>query len=178
MLEVVLLCAGCHGMAGEGRPEAGYPRIAGQPALYLERQLTAYADGRRPSLYMTPIAQRLSAAERKAAAAHFSERKPGVKPARASDSPRGREIATAGERQLRVQACQSCHGPQGEGRAPSTPYLAGLERDYLARELRAWKSGARRSDPSGSMSVIARSLREADIDALAAYYAGLPAAPR
>ena len=72
MLEIVLLCAGCHGMAGEGRPEAGYPRLRGQPSAYLERQLEAYADGRRPNAIMTPIAQRLTAQERAALAAHFA----------------------------------------------------------------------------------------------------------
>jgi cytochrome c553 len=163
-------------MAGEGRADAGYPPIAGQPAPYLERQLEAYADGRRESLYMTPIAQRLSAEERTRAARHFAKT-PSPKPV-ALGKGRGELLAVRGDATLRVQACQSCHGPRGEGRAPSTPYLAGMDRDYLARELRAWKGGARRSDPSGSMRVIARSLPEADIDALAAYYAGQPAVPR
>jgi cytochrome c553 len=164
-------------MAGEGRPGAGYPRIAGQPAAYLERQLDAYADGRRESQFMTPIAQRLSAQERRDAARHFAGQ------TRSADlvqtGGRGQALATRGDHKLRVQACNSCHGPGGSGRAPSTPYLAGLDREYLARELRAWKSGERRSDPSGAMALIARSLPEADIDALAAHYAGVPpAAPR
>jgi cytochrome c553 len=47
VLEIVLLCAGCDGMAGEGRPEAGYPGLRGQPPGYLERQLEAYACGDR-----------------------------------------------------------------------------------------------------------------------------------
>lgn len=155
-------------MAGEGRPRAGYPPIGGQPALYLERQLDAYADGRRESMFMTPIAQRLSAGERRQTARHYAGQ--AKEPDRVGTGGRGQALATRGDHKLRVQACDGCHGPGGSGRAPSTPYLAGLERDYLARELRRWRSGERRSDPSGAMNVIARSLADADIDALADYY--------
>jgi len=56
----LLLCAGCHGMSGEGRAAGGYPAIAGQPQAYLERQLAAYADGRRDDRVMAPLAQRLA----------------------------------------------------------------------------------------------------------------------
>ena len=72
MLELVLLCAGCHGMTGEGRPEAGYPRLAGQPERYLARQLEAYADGRRRSAVMEPLARSLSGDERARLAREFS----------------------------------------------------------------------------------------------------------
>jgi cytochrome c553 len=51
-------------MAGEGRPAGGYPAIAGQPQAYLERQLEAYADGRRADPVMAPLAKRLSREER------------------------------------------------------------------------------------------------------------------
>jgi cytochrome c553 len=72
LASLVLLCAGCHGMAGEGRPAAGYPPIAGQTQPYLERQLEAYADGRRADAVMTPLARRLSPDERSRVAAHFA----------------------------------------------------------------------------------------------------------
>jgi len=76
--------------------------------------------------------------------------------------------ATLGDNELRVQACQNCHGPGGSARPPYTPYLAGLDREYLRGELLAFRSGARRTDPSGQMNFIARHLSEADIAALAA----------
>ncbi|HLS86748.1 MAG TPA: c-type cytochrome [Burkholderiales bacterium] len=183
MLEIVLLCAGCHGMAGEGRPEARYPHIAGQPERYLERQLEAFADGRRTSIVMGPLAKRLSAGERKAVAAHFASQALGIPPGnkavddRKTASPRGRILAQVGDNGLRVQACGNCHGPRGTGRPPAAPYLAGLDAGYLRQELLAWRRGERRSDPSGAMGVIARHLTEADIEAVAAHYAGLPPPP-
>ncbi|HEX2199335.1 MAG TPA: c-type cytochrome [Burkholderiales bacterium] len=165
----LLLCAGCHGMSGEGRLEAGYPPIAGQPPAYLERQLEAYADGRRESAVMSPLAKRLAAEERAQLAAHFaSQKKPGA-PVPAG-SERGRILATLGDNALRVQACQNCHGPGGTAIPPFTPYLAGLHPDYLRRELLAFRSGARRTDPSGQMSFIAQHLTAEDIAAVAAHY--------
>ena len=164
----LLLCAGCHGMSGEGRAAGGYPPLAGQPQAYLERQLAAYADGRRDDRVMAPLAKRLAPAERVGLAAHFASQKPTeIMP---TGNARGRILATTGDNDLRVQACQNCHGPGGSARPPYTPYLAGLDREYLRRELLAFRSGARRTDPSGQMNFIARHLSEADIAALAAHY--------
>lgn len=164
-------------MSGEGRPEAGYPRLAAQPAPYLERQLEAYADGRRKSAVMEPLARSLSAAERRSLAAEFSMRTPVETARQPSHSQRGETLARIGDAALRVQACQNCHGPLGRGQAPYGPSLAALPAGYLRAELTAWRSGARTSDPSGHMPLIARALNDADVQAVAAYYAGLPVPP-
>jgi cytochrome c553 len=171
---MVLLCAGCHGMGGEGRPDAGYPRLAGQPQRYLERQLEAYADGRRQSAVMAPLARSLRPDERRRLATHFASRD-ALAPRRAgSYSKRGETLAMHGDNALRVQACQNCHGPLGRGQPPYGAALAGLGADYLRAEMAAWKSGTRQTDPSGQMPVIARLLTDEDVRAVAAYYAGLP----
>ena len=161
-------------MAGEGRPEAGYPRLAGQPEAYLVRQLDAYADGRRKSAVMEPLARSLSAQERTRLAREFSARTPLHRQARPLTSPRGEALARVGDEALRVQACQNCHGPLGRGQAPYGPSLAGLSQEYLRAELHAFRSGARATDPSGQMPALARRLPEQDVAAVAAYYAGLP----
>lgn len=164
-------------MAGEGRPEAGYPRLAGQPEAYLERQLEAYADGRRRSAVMAPLARSLSAEERRRLAETFSAKTPAAIPGAppASGSARGEMLALIGDAKLRVQACQNCHGPLGAGQPPYGPALAGQAADYLRAELRAWRSGARATDPSGQMPGIARALSAQDVAEVAAYYAALPA---
>jgi len=169
----VLLCAGCHGMAGEGRAAGGYPPLAGQPQAYLQRQLDAYADGSRVDVVMGPLAKRLAPQERERMAAHFARLTPpsSEAPSSSAGSPRGHTLATVGDNALRVQACQNCHGPGGSGRAPFNPYLAGLQREYLHAEMLDWKNGTRRTDPSGQMNVIAKHLSEQDIAALAAHYA-------
>jgi cytochrome c553 len=167
----IIVCAGCHGMAGEGRPEVGYPPIAGQPRLYLQRQLDAFADGRRQSAIMGPIARWIAPADRERFATHFAQQPmTGFGDASHARSPRGRELAQVGDDALRVQACANCHGPDGHGQAPSGPRLAGLDHRYLRAEMLAWKEGRRDSDPSGAMAVIARHLSLEDIEALSRYY--------
>ena len=169
-----MVCMGCHGRAGEGRVEAGYPPLAGQPPLYLRRQLEAYADGRRTSRVMTPIAKGLTPASRERLAMHFARRPlppqaPVERTSRLTEG-RGERLAEVGDESLRVQACANCHGRGGAGQLPTGPRLAGLPAVYIAEELRAWRDGRRRSDPSGSMAVIAKQLAEADVEALARYY--------
>ena len=66
--------------------------------------------------------------------------------------------------------CQGCHGPKGISTSPIWPNLAGQKEAYLAKQLHAFKSGARK-DPT--MSAMAKPLSDADIANLAAYYSSL-----
>lgn len=45
----VAACIACHGPEGDGNPLAAYPRVSGQHAAYVTKQLTAYAAGDRRS---------------------------------------------------------------------------------------------------------------------------------
>ena len=89
-------------------------------------------------------------------------------------SARGRTLATRGDQGLNVQGCQNCHGPGGTGFGNVNPYLAGLDRRYLETALGEWRSGSRKTDPSQQMNQIAKNLSDADIKALATYYASQP----
>jgi cytochrome c553 len=68
--------------------------------------------------------------------------------------------------------CAGCHGPTGISTNPLWPNLAGQQDQYTAKQLRAYRDGTR-SDPT--MSGISQPLTDAQIDALAAYYAKQPA---
>lgn len=183
----VAACASCHGPRGEGQAAGGFPRIAGQSAAYLQRQLQAYAQGSRPHPVMTPMAQALSAAQVAAVSAHYARQGfPGAPPAPgagaarpaeaagAADLARGRMLATRGDEALQLQACANCHGPAGAGQPPDSPFLAAQHASYLQATLSAWRSGERRTDPSGQMPAIAQRLSQADVAAVSAYYASLP----
>lgn len=78
--------------------------------------------------------------------------------AREGDPEAGRE---------RAEACGGCHGLFGNSMVPSWPALAGQQEAYLVKQLQDFRSGAR-SDPM--MSAIAASLRDRDIEDLAAWY--------
>jgi cytochrome c553 len=67
-------------------------------------------------------------------------------------------------------ACGACHGANGIAVAPDAPHLAGQPAIYLAAQLRAYRSGARRHE---QMNVVAKPLADGDIDALAAWFAAI-----
>ena len=66
--------------------------------------------------------------------------------------------------------CAACHGPSGVSANDLWPNLAGQKEGYLAKQIRDFKSGARKDD---LMSPIAQTLSEEDADHLAAYYSQL-----
>ncbi len=178
-------CQTCHGPAGEGVAQAGFPRLASLGAPYLQRQLAAFADGTRVSDVMMPIAKALSVADRAEVAAYYaalpapaaalptaSASAPEAAPAPASA---GAVLATRGRWADTLPACEQCHGPGGRGVGPDFPPLAGQSATYLASQLTAWKNGARPPGPLGLMAVVAKKLSEADVLAVADHYAALPA---
>ena len=75
-------------------------------------------------------------------------------------------------------ACAGCHGPTGRGNPlASYPSIQGQHATYVAAQLRAYKSGARTSDPNQMMRAIAARLSEAEIDAVSSYVQGLALNP-
>jgi cytochrome c553 len=66
--------------------------------------------------------------------------------------------------------CQACHGLDGLSKVPDAPNIAGQTEPYIAAQLQAYKSGARKND---AMSVVAPSLSDTDIEDLAAYFSAI-----
>ena len=67
--------------------------------------------------------------------------------------------------------CSSCHGGNGISSMDMWPNLAGQKAVYLAKQLRAFRDGARND---AVMAGMVKDLSDTDIDDLAAYYASLP----
>lgn len=69
-------CSGCHGPAGLGNPAAAYPRISGQHAEYIFKELEAYRNGERSGYpkaeIMESVTRGLSQEQMKALAAYVS----------------------------------------------------------------------------------------------------------
>ncbi len=92
--------------------------------------------------------------------------------ARAADDARGKEL---------YQLCAQCHGPAGEGNQLAlAPAIAGLGEWYLEAQLQNFRSGARGTHPEDTaglrMYPMSQTLKtDADLDAVAAYVAALPA---
>ncbi len=163
-------CFTCHGLEGKG-DSAGSPRLAGLDVGYLERQLEAYADGRRQHPQMEWIAGELSAQDRQAVAAHYARM-----PYRAIVAARTGPLRLyhEGDPERGLPSCASCHGARGEGIGPANPPLAGQPAPYLAEQLAQWKLAKRRNDPGDVMLWISRALTTPEVEALAAYASRLP----
>jgi len=73
---------------------------------------------------------------------------------------------------IAITVCGTCHGPQGNSTQPKFPRLAGQNANYLATQLKGFRSQAR-GDPDaiGYMWGMAAELDDDTIAALAAYYA-------
>lgn len=174
----VATCVACHGQKGEGNAASNFPRLASQPQAYLVKQLQSYADGSRQNPVMAPIAKGLSAQQMQTVSAYYAALEaPATKAAPPSGqaSKRAAQLANVGDEKISVQGCVNCHGPGGSGEPPLYPYLSGQHAGYLRAALGEWKSGARKTDPSMQMNMIANHLSDDDIAALSAYYAAQPA---
>lgn len=173
----VLACATCHGAQGEGM--AVFPRLAGTGQIYLQAQLDAFANGSRKNAVMYPIAQKLTPAERLAVTSYYSQLPAPFRAAEAA-SPRpdatGAWLASRGNWSVGVPACAQCHGPGGNGVGEQFPPLAGLPASYITEQLQAWKTDSRPPGPLALMPHIAKALTDAEMTAVADYYAKLTAA--
>jgi cytochrome c553 len=167
-------CARCHGFDGLSDGSGAFPILANQSAAYLSKQLRDFASGTHLNAIMTPIAKALTGEEIDAVAQYYATvRATAVPPpARSPDLvKRGEALATTGDTARQVLPCAACHGAQGVGVPPVTPYLAGQYAQYLVSQMVMFTRGYRKN---ALMSTEARKLDEGDYEALGAYYEGLP----
>jgi cytochrome c553 len=159
------LCAACHGAEGNSE-RAIYPSLAGQPPLYVYYQLLQFREGRRKDESMTAIAARMSDADMKDIAEYFSKQA-----AKAPDKALEPAQIEAGKAIAARNHCGSCHMPAYTGQK-HIPRLAGQHYEYLVKELRGFKTGAR-PDIDGTMASAAQPLADKDMTDMASYLAGL-----
>lgn len=169
-------CVGCHGEQGQGEPAALVPRLAGLQRDYLVKQLRDFRAGNRSNEAMNGIAASLQDADIEALASYYAELRPRATSVdvKASLVSRGRTLAERGDWSRTIPACFRCHGDGATGVGSHMPALAGQHREYLERQLQAWKQGERSNDPIDLMSSIAGRMTDDDIAAVAAYLASLP----
>src|SRR5690606_26916202 len=130
------VCSACHGAQGEGNPQLNAPKIAGQEAWYLERQIRLYQQGIRGTdprdpygMQMAPMANTLTTEQALADVAAYIESLPDrpAEPTISGNAARGRTL---------YQTCAGCHGRDGRGIwSTNAPRLAGMSDWYLKRQL-------------------------------------------
>lgn len=172
-------CAQCHAFNGSSDGSGAFPRVAGQSAYYLAKELQDFASGVRANAVMTPIAKALSPVDTTDVAAYYASVNGPFLPLASADPmlvKRGEQLAEIGDAAKNLQSCNNCHGPGGAGEPPAIPYLAGQYAHYTAFELKMWQRGFRKSSPE-AMADIAKRLDDQDIAAVAAYFQQVRASP-
>ena len=172
------VCASCHAADGNSTAAAN-PKIAGQIAEYLHKQLVDFKpqQGKKPareSPIMMGMVANLSEADMKGLATYYAGQK--LKPAAAADknlAALGQKIWRGGNAATGVPACAGCHGPSGAGMPAQYPRLAGQYADYITAQLKAFKEGGRANDPNGMMRGVAARMSDREIRAVAEYASGL-----
>lgn len=149
-------CFTCHGLDGAG-DGAGVPRLAGLDVGYLHKQLSDYGQALRADKVMSPIAARLTDADRRAVAAHYARLTTTTPSAPAEAAPAAYE------------PCAVCHGDTGQGVGEANPAIAGQPAAYTLDQLDRWRRMERRNDPQGVMSAVAAGLSAPDARAIAAW---------
>lgn len=166
-------CQGCHGPDGNSfSPD--WPNLASQNTAYLAKQIRDFQSGARKDPTMSAMVVGLGQKDITDITAYFSTQ--AVKGDASAKSPAGKRLYEGGNRYNRTPACASCHGPNGVGNGPGgIPGLVGQKAGYTAKTLRDFKSGARNNDHSDMMQTIAAKLSDKEIDAVAAFIAGMAA---
>ena len=90
---------------------------------------------------------------------------------------RGRSLVSEGDQAHGVLACSGCHGPKLTGMEPAIPGLVGLHASYISAQLGAWRYGTRTAPAPDCMQLVAATLTESDVTAVAAWLASLPIPP-
>ena len=177
------LCMGCHGENGMAvNPEC--PNLAGQKPGYILKQLDDFISGKRHNDTMSPMAQMAgSKQDMKDIAAFFASQKSmNAKdfmmppPADKKSIAAGKKIFLNGNPRSGLYGCVNCHGKDGKGKSPTNqvfPVIGGQHREYIAKQLRDFRSANRKNDPANMMMDIAKKMSDAEIDAVADYLSSL-----
>lgn len=167
-------CVPCHGVgAAAAQAAPNFPKLDGQHAAYLEKQLREYKSGKRKTQVMAPIIAALKKQQISGMAKHFA----GQTPARgAAQNPQlsatGKALYEEGNHATGVPGCVGCHLPDGAGH-DRYPRLAGQPQAYIVQQLTDFKSGTRTNDRAHVMRAVAGRLSDDEIKAVAEYLAGL-----
>lgn len=159
------ICGLCHSLDGVSRM-AKFPKLAGQPAPYLKKQMQDFMSGKRTNDGGQMVAI-------------MTEVKPGTideivnwfaaQTVPSPDYETDLDI-DAGKALFTQQKCGSCHRGKGV-QAPHIPYLTAQHQAYLAKQMRDFRDGRRGNDMGHLMRKAAGPLSDEEIDLISAYLA-------
>ena len=167
------LCATCHGADGNSALAVN-PKLAGQNASYLMKQLADYKSGARVNPTMAAMAAGLSDEDIADISAWYASQEPTLQGADSESLALGESLYRGGNSELSVAACSACHSPSGNGNGPAGfPSLGGQHPEYTLIQLKAFRAGERANDDNAMMRSIVERLTDKELEALASYVSGL-----
>jgi len=161
------VCALCHSLDGVSRM-AKFPKLAGQPSLYLQKQIKDFRAGHRTNDggQMESIVRELAPEDIPVVADWFA-----AQPAPPPDEI-GDDHATGAELYA-AQNCATCHAGAVD-QSPLHPYLEAQHSSYLVKQMTEFRDGARQNDPGQLMQKAMIGLSDGEIRAIATYLAATP----
>jgi len=174
------VCAACHGADGNA-PVNIYPKLAGQNAEYLYKQLkdlklgmTSGGSEGRMDPVMSGMAMALSDQDMKDLSAFYASLNMSEGTTSEDVVDAGTKLYKAGDAERGIPACAACHGPRGNGTSlAGFPKISFQHPEYIKAQLEKFRSGARNNDQNGMMADISKKLTDQDIEILSKYLGGL-----
>lgn len=173
-------CAACHGPDGNS-PTDMYPKIAGQHAGYIFKQLKEFKLGAstggkegRNNAVMAGMVAALSEQDMHDLAAYYASQtmKAGTTPEDVVEA--GQKLFRGGDMDRGIAACIACHGPRGVGHSLANfPKISFQHAAYIKTQLESFRNGSRANDMNGMMRDAAKKLTDEDIEILSKYLGGL-----
>jgi cytochrome c553 len=163
-------CSTCHGPTGQSS-NAEFPKLAGQNADYLVRQMFNFKTRARKSNEMEKEMAELSGNDIEELANYFSRQQ--LVPVARQDkalSESGRNFYMTGSPERGISACAVCHGEKARG-ARLLPRVAGQHAQYLAIQLRRFAEQSRTTDQM-LMHSVASKMTEDEIWAVSYFLSG------
>jgi cytochrome c553 len=163
-------CFLCHGAQGESTSEI-FPRLAGQHAEYIAKQLQTFKSGARKSTAMAEMVAKLNPDEMLALGKYYEKMDlPKEEPKEPQLAGMGAYIFHNGNKFSGVPACVSCHGVNADG-AANLPRLGRQLASYIEHQLKMFNKRERTND-NAVMHVVAEKMTPLEMHAVAEYLSG------
>lgn len=168
------VCGACHRPDGTSA-DPSIPRMAGQSAFAIYKQLHDFKSGSRSNPIMSQIVQDLDDKAMAGVALFYSSLRRGTLDVQspAYIGAQVENLVLRGDSDRALPPCSACHGTRAGGPI-ETPTLTGQNAAYLETQLNAYAAGERHNDIYRRMRTVAGKLTPAERHLLAIYYSTVP----